>query len=265
MLPTERVRGLFRLVHEAYEIGPTTSTCRDHLVAGITRLIGAPLGAHLLDPDFRPEGNTPLVRMNAPQYESRFAAMIAVPTAERRGLHPMLAKLSLRTQGAPAGLCYTFSRRDLVEDGSWYHAPYVMDVLRTGGCDDWLVSTRTTQVQHLVTALALVRAHTDRPFSKEDSELLDLFHQECSRLFLPKGGELDELKRRRLSPRLEQTLDLLLTGAADKEIAERIGISHHTVHQYVKSLFRIFDVSSRAQLISRVLKPTRRRTPEVAE
>jgi DNA-binding CsgD family transcriptional regulator len=54
-----------------------------------------------------------------------------------------------------------------------------------------------------------------------------------------------------LSPRQRQTLELLLDGKSEKEIAHRLTISRHTVHVYVKSLYKQFDVCSRAELLAR--------------
>jgi DNA-binding CsgD family transcriptional regulator len=54
-----------------------------------------------------------------------------------------------------------------------------------------------------------------------------------------------------LAPRQRQTLELLLSGNAEKEIAARLAISRHTVHVYVKSLYKRFGVSSRAELLAR--------------
>jgi DNA-binding CsgD family transcriptional regulator len=53
-----------------------------------------------------------------------------------------------------------------------------------------------------------------------------------------------------LSPRERQTLELLLNGDGEKQIASRMKISQHTVHGYVKSVYRRFNVSSRAELLS---------------
>lgn len=54
-----------------------------------------------------------------------------------------------------------------------------------------------------------------------------------------------------LSPRQRQTLELLLAGNAEKQIAARLAISRHTVHVYVKSLYKCFGVCSRAELLAR--------------
>lgn len=58
-----------------------------------------------------------------------------------------------------------------------------------------------------------------------------------------------------LSPRQRQTLELLLAGNAEKQIASRLAISRHTVHVYVKSLYKRFGVCSRAELLARWVQP----------
>ena len=57
-----------------------------------------------------------------------------------------------------------------------------------------------------------------------------------------------------LSPRVRQTLDGLLRGDQEKEIAARMGVSKHTVHVYVKQLYRRFNVSSRGELLARFVR-----------
>jgi DNA-binding NarL/FixJ family response regulator len=55
--------------------------------------------------------------------------------------------------------------------------------------------------------------------------------------------------------RAAQTLDALLGGASEKEIADRMGLSVHTVHQYVKTVYRALGVRSRAELMARCMRP----------
>jgi DNA-binding NarL/FixJ family response regulator len=54
-----------------------------------------------------------------------------------------------------------------------------------------------------------------------------------------------------LSPRLAQTLEALLEGQSEKQIARELAISPHTVHVYVKTLYKDFGVSSRGELLAR--------------
>jgi DNA-binding NarL/FixJ family response regulator len=57
-----------------------------------------------------------------------------------------------------------------------------------------------------------------------------------------------------LAPRLRQTLQRLLAGDGEKQIAARLGVSPHTVHVYVKSLYRHYGVCSRGELLARSVR-----------
>jgi DNA-binding CsgD family transcriptional regulator len=54
-----------------------------------------------------------------------------------------------------------------------------------------------------------------------------------------------------LSPRVRQTLGRLLAGDSEKQIGIHMAVSRHTVHVYVKTLYRRFHVSSRGELLAR--------------
>jgi DNA-binding CsgD family transcriptional regulator len=53
-----------------------------------------------------------------------------------------------------------------------------------------------------------------------------------------------------LAPRLRQTLERLLAGDSEKQVAHTLGLSPHTVHVYVKSLYRRFNVNSRGEFLA---------------
>jgi DNA-binding NarL/FixJ family response regulator len=57
-----------------------------------------------------------------------------------------------------------------------------------------------------------------------------------------------------LPPRLTQTLELLLIGASEKQVAHQLKLSPHTVHGYVKSLYRLYGVGTRGELLAKHLK-----------
>lgn len=63
-----------------------------------------------------------------------------------------------------------------------------------------------------------------------------------------------------LGPRHLQTLDRLLAGDSEKQIALRLGISPHTIHVYVKGLYRHFEVNSRGELLARFVSSPAGRT-----
>jgi DNA-binding CsgD family transcriptional regulator/GAF domain-containing protein len=53
---------------------------------------------------------------------------------------------------------------------------------------------------------------------------------------------------RALTPREREVAALVIDGLADREIAERLYLSRHTVSQYVKRIYRKLDVDSRVAL-----------------
>lgn len=63
-------------------------------------------------------------------------------------------------------------------------------------------------------------------------------------------GHAQQLERP-LAPRVQQTLTLLLQGEGEKQIARILNLSKHTVHVYVKSLYKAFDVCTRSELMAR--------------
>lgn len=65
----------------------------------------------------------------------------------------------------------------------------------------------------------------------------------------PSSADAGELPP--LSPRMRQTLDALLDGDSEKQIARKLSLSKHTVHVYVKAIYRGFAVNSRGELLSR--------------
>jgi DNA-binding CsgD family transcriptional regulator len=46
----------------------------------------------------------------------------------------------------------------------------------------------------------------------------------------------------------------LLSGDSEKQAAAKMGVSPHTVHVYVKTLYRRYNVSSRGELLSKWVK-----------
>ncbi|MDD2883309.1 MAG: response regulator transcription factor [Rhodoferax sp.] len=54
---------------------------------------------------------------------------------------------------------------------------------------------------------------------------------------------------RSLSPRLQQVQEQLLRGAANKVIARELGLSDHTVKEYVSSILAFHGVANRLELV----------------
>ncbi|MBC7785278.1 MAG: hypothetical protein H7144_15695 [Burkholderiales bacterium] len=115
-----------------------------------------------------------------------------------------------------------------------------------------------------VDQLGVHRAHGSPHFTNSDHRLLRLLHLELARFW-----RADVLRQTRdphqsLAPRLRQTVDLLVAGKSEKEIAHAIGISPHTVHNYVKALHKRFNVASRGELIAAATQRTHDFVPRLS-
>lgn len=61
-----------------------------------------------------------------------------------------------------------------------------------------------------------------------------------------------------LTPREGEVLQLLYEGFKYQNIAGKLGISRHTVHDHIKNIYKKLEVHSRAELIGREIGETRR-------
>ncbi len=59
----------------------------------------------------------------------------------------------------------------------------------------------------------------------------------------------------KLSPRMKQTLQRLLAGDSEKQVAAHLKISPHTIHVYVKAIYTYYNVSSRGELLALFVQP----------
>ncbi|QDE91946.1 helix-turn-helix transcriptional regulator [Myxococcus xanthus] len=250
-LRSPQVHALVRLINEAHELPARVVTRSRHLLVGLCRILGAEAGACVLERDFRPGGHVGFTEIVLEGWSG--SAVSALEALRRMGSACNPAIRSLMERGSEPGTIVTAMRRELVEDWSWYGAPYVEHHLRPTGLDDSVYSSQWSGLPGVVRGIGIYRERGGRPFDAADRELLHLFHAECGAMFDPPGSSKVGTPSGWLAPRERQTLELLLQGLGDKQIAARLGISRFTVNQYTKTLYRRFGVQSRAALIAQVL------------
>lgn len=144
----------------------------------------------------------------------------------------------------------TVMRRELVSDREWSTAPFVNEVRRACGAGDYLLSVLPLSTRQCG-VLVFDRPWGDRVrFGPREVRLLDAAHTALRWMYRPQADSRDD---DHLPPRLRQLLALLKTGRSEKQVAASLGLSQHTVHDYVKTLYRRMGVSSRAELMARWL------------
>jgi len=142
------------------------------------------------------------------------------------------------------------TRRQWVSDSRWYRSPLIQQFNETSGIDDSVFS-----FEHLEPGRFLLlvgsRAKNDRRFNCREREMLALVHSEVRRHLGTRLASFDAAGVNDLSPRLRLVLRSFLEGDSEKQIARRLGLSSHTIHEHAKRLHRHFRVASRAELLSR--------------
>jgi DNA-binding CsgD family transcriptional regulator len=92
------------------------------------------------------------------------------------------------------------------------------------------------------------------PFSQRDRAIVHLVTSQID--WLHRAGTdvpANTPALAQLTPKLNEVMLYVLAGESRKEIARRLNRSEHTVGDYFKTLYRHFDVSSRAELLAKFI------------
>jgi DNA-binding CsgD family transcriptional regulator len=251
-LRTEDVRALLRLVGECREILDAGERPSQHFLHGIARLTRSQIAIQMSAVGIAAGSRPVFVDVHdigwgtGSDRERVYGYVTSTPI----DADPFTAAL-LRTPGPQV----TLTRRDAMSEHAWARAEVRNDVHRPSGIDDSLLSLARTPKKGEVRVIALKRAWNEPSYGDVEREILDLAHTECGGLI-----EAPPQKHAALagawSPREKETLDLLLTGASEKSVAATLGLSPHTVHDYVKAIYKRVGVASRAELMARAIAKT---------
>jgi len=250
LLRVQDVRAAYRLIGDCRDLGRDPALWHSRMLEGVYRLIGAPAAAggelRWVPAIFTPEA---------------ISAFDAGLDARARELY-IRYRRELKLAGNPIwrvlphgpDRLVTRTRRQIVSDTEWYRSVVFNEYRRPGKIDHQLTSVYRTSDDGAHSAITVLRALGERDFSPREQRLLNFFHAELGPLIGRALVSSTEPSPVKLSPRLRQTLAYLLGGDSEKQVADHLGLSHDTTHQYVTALYRHFGVGSRAQLMAYVLK-----------
>ena len=246
------VRAAYRLVGEVRELGAEPLAWRRHLLEGLSRLVGTQVGQALELPAPFDLGRMPepgvldlgwAGRAERDIWFSYYESCVSDrsdwfedPTIP--GINRLWA----------ANRSFTRLRRHFVDDARWYGSPHVNEVRRGSRVDGFIVSSRVVPHLGVADGFMLHRGWGEPPPEEPQRRLVALVHAELGHLWntAPVRDPTAEL-----APRLQQVLERLRVGDAEKQVAARLGLSRHTVHNYIKALHRHFAASSRGELLAR--------------
>ena len=261
------LRAMLRLAAEAGELPAGTDERRRHLLDGLRRLVGGQSAALFLlgrDPVGGPlSDGGPLVWASMPpEHRAAYDRLIRHNPPPRNPIVPLL----LRSKNP----LITQHRRQVADERTWYHSAFYQQFQRPLGLDDMLYAKAPLPGGRML-AVAAVRHAGERPFGDRECRLVDLFHREAVRLYgmeaapappADPGTSTDarastDARVSALPPRLKPVLKHLLQGEGEKQVAANLGLSRHTVHDYIKSLYRQLGVCSRGELMAAFVQSPR--------
>lgn len=244
------VRAVFRLVGDVREMGADPDIWRPHMVQAVRKLLGAQFVV----------SSEVHFRKSSQQGQMRVIDIGWISDTE-------------------GNVCKSHDQRDQDSFEDFWVAPAKVESGKTATADEmipikpklnvhagrsFILSQYALKHAGAVDQIGVHRAWGDEPFTTADHRLVRLLHVELGRLW-----RRDALRRAKdpattLPPRLSQTLDELLQGRSEKEIAFRLELSRHTIHNYVKALHQRFGVSSRGELLARAGKERETFTPQLS-
>jgi DNA-binding CsgD family transcriptional regulator len=243
------VRRAYRLIGECRDLGRDPNLWYPRLLRGVSELVGADAAVGGEGRWGHPEGAVDVVSVFDAGFDSHSRNALA---AYHRELTPAGDPIFRVLQRLP-GRLVTHTRRDIIADAAWYRSA-CFDYHRSANVDHQITSLFQFTADRDISVIALHRGLGSRDFSQREQRLLDFFHGEVGPLIGRVLVTSKEANPERLSPRLRQTLALLLEGESEKGVAARLGLSPATVHQYVTALYRLFRVSSRPALMALAIR-----------
>lgn len=280
LIPLDRVRRIQRLALEATEIDDRVEQ-EAHLLAGICAEVGGEVAVVFGFADLT--SNVPSEGYFHGLSEGEQRRVVTTYAEQGDDFDTMAVRIREELAGV-GGHSVTCARGELIADRDWYRSSYFNDHRTLWGIDHCVYSVH--RVGRGGIGMSINRGIGGAPFSAEESALIELFHHEQARLArehqltmeLRRAGTTERpppprlppssiakpnapppatammSRRAELSPRARDVLEGLLRGAADKEIASALGLSPHTVRQHVKAVYRCFEVSSRGELLAKLLR-----------
>ena len=232
------VRAMFRLIGEVRELGADPNRWRPHMLKRLRKRLGAEVvissEIHFRSSPIAPAGSG-IMRVHDLGWgcsgENQMWQIRTVSDDK-----PEMFRVAVVGVGASADDSGTVP---------------VKPITPFSGGTRFILSQRSLPHLGAIDQLGVHSAHDGPPFTVVDHRLVHLFHSELARLWKKDALRKAKNPNLELPPRLAQTLAALQGGCSEKEVSVRLGISQHTVHNYVKALHQRLGVSSRGELLAK--------------
>lgn len=142
-------------------------------------------------------------------------------------------------------------REDIVPDHVWHRSTLYNEYYRLAKVEQLLHTRAAVGYGELGIGLGIHRTGRT-PFSNRELQLADVLNQQLPSLYsllrsMPGASD------NQLPTRYKRVIERLKHGDSVKQVAQSLGLSPHTVQGYVKEIYRHYGVTSRSQLLVKLL------------
>jgi len=251
-LDSDDLRLMLRLSNRLHSLPPDRILRTRSFLEALCELVGADVAICSQLNDFCPAVPVPshVWGMDHGFREEERRAFFASLRDVKANIHPVI-DATRKYYDRPTA----FRREDLVSDDAWYGSDFFKLYATPAGVDHIISPVFPLAAPNCVVGSGVMRRHGRPRFTDAEQQLLFAFNAELGWFYESIAAPADRSTpgAASLRPRLVRTLEHLLAGQSEKEVARTIGVTRETVHQYVKEIYKHFGVSSRAELLARVL------------
>lgn len=247
-LPLEDVKKVFRALGHARDLRHDQTQQEILLVDSMTELLGAQFGHAVRFAEFRPE---------TPTYIHQYIpGSIHDPSIERYlsewGRNSSFEDSPLKhVTWDKQGPVYTTSRSTVMSYEDVMPYRIYDELVEPSRINDVLLTFFRYPGSNHTRHYIFQRTTAQREFDQRDLNLAHLFTTELYQIYRENALEpRDQLTQ--LPQRLQTLAYQLRTSRNQKQIAESMNLSYHTVRSYSKELYDIVGVSSREELVARL-------------
>jgi DNA-binding CsgD family transcriptional regulator len=238
------IRHVYRIINEIVELGDDPDAWRAHLVEELLHFFHFQYSVSFVVP--LPMDTSNLSAVKACERGLDEAGLRIWSEYGCRGdlsSDPCTPAIASR-----AGRPFTAVRPMLVDDHQWYQSPFYNEHRHQTRSDDLLISMLPMPQIGILHTISGDRARGSPPMGRREVVCCSLIHQELARKWQRMLAHTTQIEKR-LPRRLAELLGHLRGPDSEKQIALKMGLSPHTIHNHVRRLYAKFDVASRAELM----------------
>ncbi|HMO16388.1 MAG TPA: helix-turn-helix transcriptional regulator [Pirellulaceae bacterium] len=245
MLRASDARAVFHLLGECLELWDEPAAWREHLLNGAAKLLRGRVGVWtVMSPAAVRGGSVACVGWESAEEEQRYLALLEKP------MEVVLPGLSQHLGRCIDEGFVALRLTEAIGRDVWRQSIGFNEFHRPANCDELVVSSAFDPVAMAIHSISVSRPVNDCAFTPRERNLLGFLHSELVELIGRRLATDDQIGRHGLSRRQRQTLDGLLAGLSEREIAARLKVAPTTIHTYIGKLYEHFGVKSRGELLS---------------